>query len=66
MTKDSLIKEVNEVLTWLESNKNSTIEEYNKKKEELQEKFKQVSQTEVPEVNSENVKKNEPNIDEID
>ena len=68
--KESLIKEINEVLTWLESNQDSTAEVYNKKKEDLEEKLKQVSQTEVPEVNSESVPKNdsniESNIDEVD
>ena len=64
--KDSLIKEVSEVLTWLESNQDSTAEEYNRKKESLQEKLKQVSPTEVPEVNSESMPRNEPDIDEVD
>ena len=74
--KESLTKEISEVLSWLESNNDLTVEDYNKKKEELQEKLKDIPQSQgmpggmsggmpggIPEQNTESTG---PNIDEID
>ena len=70
-TKETLTKEVSEVLSWLESNQDSTVEDYHKKKEELQEKFKQVQPPQgmpegIPEGMPENTESTGPNIDEVD
>ena len=74
-TKETLTKEVSEVLSWLESNQDSTVEDYHKKKKELQEKFKQVQPPQgmpegMPEGMSEGMSENTesmgPNIEEVD